>query len=183
MSLRDISPKGQTQERSESHAGQSSVRSSSVGLAGLRWTRLQRTTMAHGSTRLHFPIREATRGKQLGCRIPHIPSISIIHTICSICVNTTWHHSITLWLKYLFNRLRGARYYKHGSHDPTFRAYKSKHKRKLSCLSTDIYKWKRLRSLTIYQILPRAQDRSWGIKLNVGVRVELLARLKSLCKT
>ena len=32
----------------------------------------------------------------------------------------------------LFNRLRGARYYKHESHDPTFRAYKSKHKRKLN---------------------------------------------------
>ena len=89
---------------------------------------------------------------------------------------------MTLRLKYLFNRLRGARYYKHGSHDPTFRAYKSKHKRKLSCLSTDIYKWKRLRSLTIYQILPRAQDRSWGIKLNIEVQVELIVRLKSLCK-
>ena len=53
----------------------------------------------------------------------------------------------------------------------------------LTCLSTDIYKWKRLRSPTIYQILPRAQDRSWGIKLNVEVHVVLLARLKSLCKT
>ena len=38
----------------------------------------------------------------------------------------------TLQLKYLFNRLRGVRYYKHGSHDPTFRAYKSKHMRKLN---------------------------------------------------
>ena len=36
MSPRDISPKGQTQERSETHAGQSSVLSSSAGLAGLR---------------------------------------------------------------------------------------------------------------------------------------------------
>ena len=36
MSPRDISPKGQTQEQSETHAGQSSVPSSSVGLAGLR---------------------------------------------------------------------------------------------------------------------------------------------------
>ena len=89
------------------------------------------------------------------------------------------HDSMT---QVLFNRLRGARYYKHGSHDPTFRAYKSKHKRKLSCLSTDIYKWKGLRSLTIYQILPRAQDRSWGNKLNVEVHMELLVRLKSLCK-
>ena len=31
---------------------------------------------------------------------------------------------------------------------------------RLTCLSIDIYKWKRLRSLTIYQILPRAQDHS-----------------------
>ena len=46
--------------------------------------------------------------------------------------NTTWHHKMTLRLKYLFNRLRRARYYKHRSHDPTFRAYKSKHKRKLN---------------------------------------------------
>ena len=93
-----------------------------------------------GSTRRLFPIRETTKNKQLDCWIPHIPSISNIHTICSICANTTWHHNMTLRLKYLFNRLRGARYYKHRSHDPTFRAYKSKHKRKLSCLSTDIYK-------------------------------------------
>ena len=41
---------------------------------------------------------------------------------------------------------------------------------------------KRLRSLTIYQILPRAQDRSWGIKLNIEVHAELLVRMKSLCK-
>src|SRR3954465_13800199 len=88
--------------------------------------------MAQGSTRLHFPIREAAKDKQLDSRIPHIASISIIHTICSIWVNTTWHHNKTLRLKYLFIRLRGARYYKHGSHDPTLRAYKSKHKRKLN---------------------------------------------------
>ena len=35
-------------------------------------------------------------------------------------------------LEYLFIRLRRARYYKHGSHDPTFRAYKSKHMRKIN---------------------------------------------------
>ena len=34
--------------------------------------------------------------------------------------------------EYLFIRLRRARYYKQGSHDPTFRAYKSKHMRKLN---------------------------------------------------
>ena len=52
----------------------------------------------------------------------------------------------------------------------------------LTCLRTDIYKWKRLRSLTIYKTLPRVQDRSWGNKLNVEVHAELLVRLKSLCK-
>ena len=88
--------------------------------------------MAHGSTRLHFPIREATKDKQLGCRIPYIPSISIIHTICSICVDTTWHHNITLQLKYLFIRLRGARYFKHASLDPTIIAYNAKHMWKLN---------------------------------------------------
>ena len=36
MSPRDISPKGQTQDQSETHVGQSSVLSSSAGLAGLR---------------------------------------------------------------------------------------------------------------------------------------------------
>ena len=38
MSPRDISPKGQTHERSETHAGQSSVLSSSAGLTGLRYS-------------------------------------------------------------------------------------------------------------------------------------------------
>ena len=88
--------------------------------------------MAQGGTRLHFPIREATKDKQLDSQIPHIPSISIIHTICSICAI---QHGITTRLydsEYLFIRLRGARYIKHGSHDPTFRAYKSKHMQKLN---------------------------------------------------
>ena len=60
------------------------------------------------STRLHFPIREAAKDKQLGCRIPHIPSISIIHTICSIC---SIQHGIRTRLydsEYLFIRLQGA---------------------------------------------------------------------------
>ena len=39
------------------------------------------------------------------------------------------HNSTT---QVLFIRLRGARYYKHGSHDPTIIAYKSKHMRKLN---------------------------------------------------
>ena len=136
-----------------------------------------------GSTRRHLPVREATKDKQLDSQIPHIPSISITYTQYARYVQI--QHGITTWLydsSNLFIRLRGARYYKHGSHDPTLRAYKSKHKRKLSCLSTDIYKWKRLRSLTIYETLPRAQDRSWRNKLNVGVHAEILERLKSLCK-
>ena len=38
-------------------------------------------------------------------------------------------HGITTKLydsKYLFNRLRGAKNYNHGYHEPTFRAYKPK---------------------------------------------------------
>src|SRR3954469_20381492 len=116
--------------------------------------------MAQGGTRLHFPIREAAKDKQLDCRIPHIASISIIHTICSICVNTTWHHNITLRLKHLFIRLQGARYYKHGSHDPTFRAYKTKHVQKLNMSKYKHPQIKKAGSLTNYQILPRAQDHS-----------------------
>src|SRR3954470_7257948 len=97
--------------------------------------------MAHGSTRLQFPIREATKDKQLGCRIPHIPSISIIHTICSIYVSTTWHHNITLRLKYLLIRLRGATYYKHGSHDSNIQSIQTTSTcGSLTCLVTDNYK-------------------------------------------
>ena len=136
-----------------------------------------------GNTRRHFPVREATKDKQLDSPIPHIPSISITYTQYARYVQI--QHGITTWLydsSNLFNRLRGARYYKHGSRDPTITAYKSSTCGSLRCLSTDIYKWKRLRSLTIYQILARAQDRSWGNKLNVEVHTVLLARLKSLCK-
>ena len=39
-------------------------------------------------------------------------------------------------------------------------AYKSKHMRKLNMSEYRHLQIKRLRSLTIYQILPRAQDRS-----------------------
>ena len=83
---------------------------------------------------------------------------------------------MTLQLKYLFKRLRAARYYKHGSHDPTFRANKSSTGRSLTCLSTHIYKRKRLRSLTIYKTLPRVQDYSGGNKLLVEVQAVLLVR-------
>ena len=86
-----------------------------------------------GNTRRHFPVREATKDKQLDSQIPHIPSISITYTQYARYVQI--QHGITTKLydsKYLFNRLRGARYYKHGSHDPTIIAYKSKHMRKLN---------------------------------------------------
>ena len=86
-----------------------------------------------GNTRRHFPVREATKDKQLDGQIPHIPSISITYTQYARYVQI--QHGITTRLydsEYLFIRLRGARYYKHGSHDPTFRAYKSKHMRKLN---------------------------------------------------
>ena len=49
----------------------------------------------------------------------------------------------------------------------------------ITCLSTDIYKWKRLRSLTIYKSLPRVQDRSRGNKLLVEVQAVLLVRQMS----
>ena len=86
-----------------------------------------------GNTRRHFPVREATKDKQLDSQIPHIPSISITYTQYARYVQI--QHGITTRLydsEYLFIRLRRARYYKHGSHDPTFRAYKSKHMRKLN---------------------------------------------------
>ena len=53
----------------------------------------------------------------------------------------------------------------------------------ITCLSTDNYKYKRLRSVTIYKTLPRVQDRSCGNELNIEVHVKLLVRLESLCKT
>ena len=86
-----------------------------------------------GNTRRHFPVREATKDKQLDNQIPHILSISIKYTQYARYVQI--QHGITTRLydsEYLFIRLRRARYYKHGSHDPTFRAYKSKHMRKLN---------------------------------------------------
>ena len=86
-----------------------------------------------GSTRGHFPVREATKDKQLDSQIPHIPSISITYTQYARYVQI--QHGITTSLynsSILFNRLQGARYYNHGSLDPAFRAYKSKHKRKLN---------------------------------------------------
>ena len=86
-----------------------------------------------GNTRRHFPVREATKDKQVDGQIPHIPSISITFTQYARYVQI--QHGITTWLynsSILIIRLRGARYYKHGSHDPTFRAYKSKHMWKLN---------------------------------------------------
>ena len=135
-----------------------------------------------GSTRRHFPIREATKDKQLGCRIPHIPSISIIHTICSICVNTTWHHNKTLRLKVFIHKTLKSQILQTWVSWTNIQSIQATSTcGSLTCLGTDNYKWRRLRSLTIYKTLPRAQDRSWGNKLNVEVHAELLVRLKSLC--
>ena len=58
----------------------------------------------------------------------------------------------------------------------------NKHMWKLNLSEYRQLQMKRLRSLTIYKTLPRAQDRSLGNKLNVEVHAELLARLKSLWK-
>ena len=49
----------------------------------------------------------------------------------------------------------------------------------ITCLSTDNYKRKRPRSLTIYKSLPRDQDHSWGNKLLVEVQAVLLVRQMS----
>ena len=128
-------------------------------------------------TRRHFPVREDTKDKKLDSQIPQIPSISITYTQYARYVQT--QHGITTWL---YN----SSIYSIGSEERDntnmgLMTQQSEHTSQstsgsLTCLSTDIYKWKRLRSLTIYQILPRAQDRSWGIKLNVEVRTKLLAR-------
>ena len=136
-----------------------------------------------GNTRIHFSVREATKDKQLDSQIPHIPSISITYTQYARHVQI--QHGITTWLY-------DSSIYSVGSEerDITNMGLMTQHSEhtsqntsgSLTCLSTDNYKWKRLRSLTIYQILPRAQDRSWGNKLNVEVHAVLLARLKSLCK-
>ena len=135
------------------------------------------------STRGHFPIREATEDKHLDSQIPHIPSITITYTQYARYVPI--QHGITKWLYDSSNYSIGSE-----ERDITNRGLMTQHSEhtsqstcgSLTCLSTDIYKWKRLRSLTIYQILPKAQDRSWGNKLNVEVHAELLARPKSLCK-
>ena len=136
-----------------------------------------------GNTRRHFPVREATKDKQLDSQIPHIPSISITYTQYARYMQI--QHGITTWLY-------DSSIYSIGSEerDIIIMGLMTQHSEhtsqstsgSLTCLSTDIYKRKRLRSLTIYQILPRAQDRSWGNKLNIEVHVELLVRLKSLCK-
>ena len=56
------------------------------------------------------------------------------------------------------NRLRGARYYKHGSHDPTFRAYKSKHMRKLNLSEYRQLQMKKAQKPDYLQDLPKVQD-------------------------
>ena len=58
----------------------------------------------------------------------------------------------------------------------------NKHMQKLNLSEYRQLQMKRLRSLTIYKTLPRAQDRSYGNKLNAEVHAELLARPRSLCK-
>ena len=49
----------------------------------------------------------------------------------------------------------------------------------ITCLSTDNYKRKRLRGMTIYKSLRRVQDHSWGNKLLTGVQAVLLVRQMS----
>ena len=49
-----------------------------------------------GSTKRHFPVWSTTQGTQLGVESHTYQCIANIHTICTICVDTTWHHNITL---------------------------------------------------------------------------------------
>ena len=137
----------------------------------------------NGSTRRHFLVREATKHKQLGCRIPHIPSISN-HTnnILDMCKynmasqqNSTTQSIYSLGSEQPDITNMGLMT-QHSSHTS------NKHKRKLNLSEYKQLQMKRLRSLTIYKTLPRVQDRSWGNKLNVEVHAELLAILKPLCK-
>ena len=94
-----------------------------------------------GNTRRHFPIREATKDKQLDGQIPHIPSISITYTQYARYVQynmASQNDSMTQVVYSIGSEERDIT--NMGLMTPTLRAYKSKHKRKLSCLGTDIYK-------------------------------------------
>ena len=136
-----------------------------------------------GNTRRHFPVREATKDKQLDSQIPHIPSISTTYTQYARYVQI--QHGITTWLYNSSNYSIGSE-----ERDITNMGLMTQHSEHTNQSTSGSYHvWvqtsineKGMRSLTIYQILPRAQDRSWGNKLNVEVHAELLARLKSLCK-
>ena len=86
-----------------------------------------------GRTRRHFPVREATKDKQLDGQIPHIPSISITYTQYARYVQI--QHGITTRLyesEYLFIRLQGAKYYKHGLMTQHTEHTSNKHMRKLN---------------------------------------------------
>jgi hypothetical protein len=56
-------------------------------------------------------------------------------------------------------------YYKHGSHDPTYKVIQATSE-SITCLSTDNYKRRRLRSLTIYKTLHRNQTSVWDSQAN-----------------
>ena len=136
-----------------------------------------------GSTRRHFPVREATKNKQLGYQIPHIPNISNhTHNMLDMCKYNmaSQQNSITQSIYSLDSEESNIVRITNMGHMTQHTEHTGNES--LTCLSIDNYKWKRLRSLTIYMTLPRAQDRSWGNKLNAEVHAVLLARLKSLCK-
>ena len=137
----------------------------------------------NGNTRRHFPVREATKDRQLDSQIPHIPSISISYTQYARYVqyNMASQNDSTTQVVYSI-----------GSEERDITnmglmTQQSEHTSQstcgsLTCLSTDIYKWKRAEKLVYLPDLSKVQDRSWGNKLNVEAHVELLVRLKSLCK-
>ena len=109
-----------------------------------------------GSTRRHFPVREATKDEQIGCQFPHIPSISNhTHNMLDMCkYNMASQHDSTTQVFYsigseerdITNMGLTTQHSEHTSQNTSG---------SLTCLSTNIYKWKRLRSLSIYTTLPR----------------------------
>ena len=136
-----------------------------------------------GNTRRHFPVREATKDKQLDGQIPHIPSISITYTQYARYVQI--QHGITTWLY-------DSSIYSIGSEERDITnmglmTQQSEHTSQSTSGSYHVWvqtsinekywqAWLSTRSCRGHKIVAEV------IKLNVEVHTELLVRLKSLCK-
>ena len=97
ITLRDISPKGQTHHQEGYMLVNQCLRSSS---------KLPRLS---GSIKRHFPVKSTTRGTQLGVESHTYRYTSHVRTTCPICIDTTMasqhNHTTT---QHLFRRLRRA---------------------------------------------------------------------------